>query len=407
MSVSMRAGVTVLALVLGLILGSVAFGADGNPVPIGVVIPLEGPGYQGGIDTKHAVEIAVDGLNAAGGVGGRKVQIVARDSKGDVQTAARLTQELVEKEHVAAVFGGGASSLVLAMSAVVKQAKVPYYSNMGNSETIVTTQGHDYVFLMAPSSGMEARAFAAYAKQRGWKRFAAIAPDYEWGHSVVKLFGDKLKADGVDAVIEPNWFKLGSTDFSPYITKLQSAKADAILVYAWGSDIVAFTKQAKLYGLAKKGTPMAGFWMFDALLPLGAESPEGAIGFERAPFTYLTGKFPAAKKFTDEFKKRTGSYPSGYALMAYDSVQAWAKAVAIAGDVEPVKVAKAMKGLTYSGTRGDVTIRAIDGQAAVPVYFGTVTFDKALGLPAYKDVVEIKASDVWMSEADVLASRKK
>ncbi len=405
MSVARRASVMALVLVLAVV--GVGYAADTKPVSIGVVIPLEGPGYQGGVDTKHAVEIAVDAVNAAGGVNGHKVQIVTRDSKGDVQAAARLTQELVEKEHVAAVFGGGASSLVLAMSAVAKQAKVPYFTNMGNSETVVTTQGHDYVVMMAPSSGMEARAFAAYAKHRGWKRFAALAPDYEWGHTMVKLFADKMKADGVDAVIEQNWFKLGSTDFSPYITKLQGAKADAFLIYAWGSDIVAFTKQAKLYGLLKGGTPMAGYWMFDALLPLGPDSPEGAIGFERAPFSYLDGKFPAAKKFTEEFKKRTGSYPSGYALMAYDSVQAWAKAVQKAGDVDPVKVAKAVKGLTYAGTRGDVTIRAIDGQAAVPVYFGTITFDKTLQMPTFKDVVEIKASDVWISEADVQASRRK
>jgi branched-chain amino acid transport system substrate-binding protein len=392
------------ALVLAVAFVGVSGAAD--PARIGVVLPLEGPGYQGGVDTKAALEIGRDWLNAAGGVKGQKVELVIRDSKGDVQAAARASQELVEKERVSALFGGGASSLVLAMSSVAKQVKVPYLPNMGNSEAVVTDKGHDYVFMIAPNGGMEARAFAAYAKQKGWKNFVALAPDYEWGHSMVTQFGDKLKADGVAATIEPNWFKLGSTDFAAYITKLQAAKADAILVYAWGSDIVAFSKQAKLYGLLKKGTPVAGYWMFDALLPLGSESPEGAIGFERAPFTYLAAKYPAAKKFTDEFKKRTGSYPSGYALMAYDALQAWAKAAETAGTVEPTAVAKALHGLTFTGTRGDITIRKVDGQANVPVYFGTVTFDKSLNMPTYKDVVEIKAQDVWLSESEVAAKRK-
>ncbi len=392
--------------VLAVALVQVGWAADAGKTQIGVVLPLEGPGYQGGVDTKAALGIGVDWLNAAGGVKGRKVELVIRDSKGDVQAAARASQELVEKERVVALFGGGASSLVLAMSSVAKQVKVPFLPNMGNSEAIVTDKGHDYVFLVAPNGGMEARAFAAYAKQRGWKKFVALAPDYEWGHSMVTQFGDKLKADGVHATIEANWFKLGSTDFSAYITKLQGAKADAFLIYAWGSDIVAFSKQAKLYGLLKKGTPIAGYWMFDALLPLGAESPEGAIGFERAPFTYLVTKYPAAKKFTDEFKMRTGSYPSGYALMAYDALHAWAKAAEMAGDVEPAAVAKALKGITFTGTRGDITIRKVDGQASVPVYFGTVTFDKTLNMPTYKDVVEIKAADVWLSESEVAAKRK-
>ena len=288
-----------------------AQGVKGAPIRIGAFVPMSGVGYQGGLDSKVALEIAIDKANQAGGILGRPVEMVIRDHKGEVPLANRTAQELIDREKVRVLIGGGGSASVLAGSAVAQKSKIPFLASMGNSEAIVTQKGHDYVDLMGPNSGMEARAFAGYASKQGWKKFIAIAPDYEWGQSQVNMFKEKMKELGVPAQVDAVWFKLGETEFSRYITQLQAAQVDAILVYAWGSDNVSFTKQAAQYGLFTKKTPVAGWWMLDALISLGKEAPVGVIGFERAPFSYLQDKFPLAKEFTAEFLKRTKSYPSG------------------------------------------------------------------------------------------------
>jgi len=382
-----------------------AQGAKGAPIRVGAFIPLSGPGYQGGLDTKVALEIAIEKANQAGGILGRPVEIVIRDHKGEVPVANRTAQELIEREKIKVLIGGGASASVLAGSAVAQKSGVPFIASMGNSEAIVTQKGHDYIDLMGPNSGMEARAFAGYASKQGWKKFMAIAPDYEWGQSQINMFKEKMIDLGISVQVDTVWFKLGETDFSRYITQLQAAQVDAILVYAWGGDNVSFTKQAAQYGLFAKKIPIAGWWMLDALIALGKEAPEGVIGFERAPFSYLQDKVPLAKEFTAEFYKRSKNYPSGYGLMAYDAFLAWTKAVEKAGTDDPQKIAKALRGTPFPSTRGTISIREVDGQAEVPVYFGEVYQDKKLGIPTYRKVVEVKASEVWLPPNKVLELR--
>lgn len=397
---------SILLLVIGLMMATLSFPAAKEPIRLGMWIPLAGPGYLGGQDTKAALEIAVDQVNATGGLLGRPIEIITRDHKGDVPTANRTAQELMVKEKVKVLIGGGSSAVVLAGSSVAKVNQVPILASMGNSETVVVQQGHDYAFLLGPNSGMEARAFAGYAHGKGWKKFMALAPDYEWGHAQINMFKDQMKTLGGAVQVDPIWFKLGETEFSRYITQLNAAQVDAILIYAWGGDMVSFTKQAAQYGLFKGKTPVAGWWMLDALISLGKEAPEGVIGFERAPFSHLMQKFPLAKEFTEKFRKKTNGYPSGYGLMAYDAFVAWSAAVQKVNSDDPKKVSKALHGLSFTSTRGTISFRAIDGQAAVPVYFGQVYFDQTLGIPTYRDVVEVKAEDVWLSPEKVKELRK-
>jgi branched-chain amino acid transport system substrate-binding protein len=397
-----------LSLSTGVITLTHAQSPKGAPIRIGSWVALAGPGYQGGQDSKAALEIAVEKMNASGGLLGRPIEIVLRDHKGDVPTANRTAQELMIKEKVKVIMGGGSSAVDLAGSSVAEKYHIPLLLSNGNSETIVTQKGHDYVFLLGPNSGMESRGFAGYANKRGWKKFIALAPDYEWGQAQVNMFREKLKDLGVAVQVDPVWFKLGETEFSRYITQLQAAQVDAILIYAWGADMVSFTKQASQYGLFAKKTPIAGWWMLDALISLGKEAPEGVIGFERAPFSYLMDKYPLAKEFTNQFRKKTNAYPSGYGLMNYDCFLAWVKAVEKAGTDDPEKVAKALHGISFASTRGAISIREVDGQAAVPVYFGEVFFDQNLGIPTYRNanVVEVKPEDVWLAPTKVLELRQ-
>jgi branched-chain amino acid transport system substrate-binding protein len=373
----------------------------GTPIKIGLCASLSGMGYKGGQDTKSALEMAVEEINTSGGVLGRPVEMVFRDNKTDASISNRTSKELLVREKVRMLVGVGTSADILAASLNCKENHIPLLPNSGNSEATYVQKGHDYIFNFSPTSGMEGRAIATYANAQGWKKFISLAPDYEWGQSQVNFFKSKMAELGVPIKIDSLWFKLGETDFSRYITQLNAAEADCILIYAFGADIMALSKQGKQYGLFSRKIPIMGWWMMDALESLGKEAPMGVIGFERAPAPYLMEKFPMAKKFTNDFRKKIGTFPCGYALITYDLMQAWVKAVVKAKTDDPEQVSKALKGLTFDCTRGTVTLRPIDGQANVPVYFGKVFYDDNLRVPSYKDTHEIKAQDVWLTEQKV------
>ena len=322
----------------------------GSPIKVGLCGSLSGPGYKGGQDMKSALEIAAEEINGSGGLLGRPVEMIFRDNKTDASISNRTSKELLVREKVRMLVAGGSSADVLAASLNAKEQRIPLLPNSGNSEATYVQKGHDYLFNFSPTSGMEGRAIATYAHSQGWKRFITIAPDYEWGQSQVNFFKAKMIDLGASIKVDSLWFKLGETDFSRYITQLNAAEVDCILVYAFGADIMALSKQGKQYGLFARKIPIMGWWMMDALESLGKEAPMGVIGFERAPAPYLMERFPMAKKYTNDFRKKTGIFPSGYALITYDLMQAWVKAVKNVKTDDPEQVTKALRGLTFDCT---------------------------------------------------------
>lgn len=359
----------------------------------------------------EGAKIAVAELNAAGGLLGRKVEMIVRDDAAKPDVGAREIRDVILREEVAAVFGPVSSGVLLAMSEVAKENKTILISHTANTERAFVERGHRYIFSVVPNTFIEGSAMGQYMAKKPYKKYMIIGPDYEFGHIQAEAFERRLKENkkGVE-IVGRVWPKLGETDFTSYITAIIAAKPDAVYGNLFGSDLIAFTKQAKGYDFFKK-FPFAALYDVDTLQGLGRDAVEGVIGYERGPF-HVIRKLAPSQRFEDfisKYRAATNKYPSTWAINAYDGVMAWAKAVRKANSIDTEKVVGALEGLELDSLRGPGRyIRKVDHQANVGSYIGVVAWDK--GFPdfaIYKDPMYIPGDQVWRSEAEVQEVRAK
>ncbi|MCB1761988.1 MAG: ABC transporter substrate-binding protein [Gammaproteobacteria bacterium] len=352
-----------------------------------------------------AAEMAVEELNARGGVLGRSVELLSRDGAIDPEAHYRHVTELVRDQGVVAIFGGGPSHTVLAASQASREREVPYLVSIGNPQSVVVEQGHPFVFLFSPNHRMESLGFSIFTTLMPWRRYAWIGPDYIWGREVMGFFREYFEAIG--APIEWSaeiWYPLGNTDYRDGIQRIIASSPDALIVATWGEDLRHFILEAEKSDLFGK---MAVFGWF-SIIPGSDERllPEGIWKISRAPFNYLADKYPQTRDFVDRFTHRTGTFPLGFTIVCYDSIRAWSEAVAQAGSVNPTTVATALRGMTFVGLRGESHIRAIDGQLNSPVYFGRLTYPSAYPLGVLESIIEIPAEKLWLGEEEVATRRR-
>ncbi len=381
------------------------------PVKVAMVNTTTGGAALYGLAGIEGAKIAVAELNAAGGVLGRKVDLIVRDDAAKPDVGAREIRDVILRDEVAAVFGPVSSGVLLAMSEVAKENKTILIAHTSNTERAFVERGHRYIFSVVPNTFIEGSAMGLYMAKKPYKKYMIIGPDYEFGHIQSEAFERRLKENKKDVeIIGRVWPKLGETDYTSYITAIIAAKPDAVYGNLFGSDLIAFTKQAKGYDFFKK-FPFASLYDVDTLQGLGKDAVEGVIGYERGPF-HVIRKLAPSQRFEDFIKKyraATNKYPSTWAINAYDAVMAWAKAVKKANTVETEKVVDALEGLELDSLRGPKRyIRAVDHQANVGSYIGVVAWDKSFpDFAVWKDATYIPGDQVWRPEAEVKEVRAK
>ena len=265
--------------------------------------------------------------------------------------------------------------------------------------------------LLEQSLQLIPRNSGQYMAQKPYKKYMIIGPDYEFGHIQAEAFERRLKENKKDVeIIGRLWPKGGETDFTSYITAIIAAKPDAVYGNLFGSDLIAFTKQAKGYDFFKK-FPFAALYDVDTLQGLGKDAVEGVVGYERGPFHVIRKLAPSQRieDFITKYRAATSKYPSTWAINAYDAVMAWAKAVKKANTVDTEKVVDALEGLELDSLRGPGRyIRKVDHQANVGSYIGVVAWDKSFpDFAIWKDATYIPGDKVWRSDAEVQEVRAK
>lgn len=400
----------ILAVVLGVVLLAQPALAQ-KPIKVAMVNTTTGGAALYGLAGIEGAKIGVAQLNAAGGVLGRKVEMITRDDAAKPDVGAREIRDVILREEVAAVFGPVSSGVLLAMSEVARENKTILIAHTSNTERAFVERGHRYIFSVVPNTFIEGSAMGQYMAQKPYKRYMIIGPDYEFGHIQAEAFERRLKESKKDVeIVGKLWPKLGETDFTSYITAIIAAKPDAVYGNLFGSDLIAFTKQAKGYDFFKK-FPFAALYDVDTLQGLGKDAVEGVIGYERGPF-HVIRKLAPSQRFEDfitKYRAATNKYPSTWAINAYDAVMAWAKAVKKANTIDTEKVVDALEGLELDSLRGPGRyIRKVDHQANVGSYIGVVTWDKSFpDFAIWKDATYIPGDKVWRSEAEVLEIRAK
>jgi branched-chain amino acid transport system substrate-binding protein len=398
--------VGVLSLTLAVLLSSIATArADEPPIKIGLTTDLTGVAAVYARGQVNGVQLAADEINAAGGIKGRKLEIIVRDSQLKPELGASLTRDLINREHVDYLIGPDSSAVGVAVSNVARQYKKVVMMTIPNTPRLTGELFHPYFFTIVETGTMLARAMAD-GPGKQYNRIAFIGGDYEASHQAVKYFTDFLaKSNPKAELIQTQWPKLGETDFTPYITQIIAAKPDLVFSYLWGSDLIAFIKQAKPYGLFDK-TKVATLLFLDDLRVLGPDMPDGIIGQMYAPpFATNTDRM---HDFIKRYEAKYQEYPSDYPVLGYDGMSVLAAGIAAASSFSSDDVVKALEGIKIEGLEGPIQFRAVDHQSTGFSFLGTTGTEPGSTLP-FKTMVDIKripAQDVWPTPEEILAERR-
>ena len=370
-----------------------------GPIKVALITDSAGATSLFGVSNINAVEMAVAELNADGGVLGRDVELSVKDSNSDPELGVKLTREAVLEDEVSAIFGPVSSAVAVAMTDVAEQYETPIFFHTSNTQTLTAENFHEYAFQVGPNTTMEGRANAIALADSPHKRWAVIAPDYEFGHLQSEAFIQKIQELNPEVeIVKKSYPPLGEKDFTSYITSTLAEKPDAVYGALFAGDLITFTKQAQNLGFFDE-VFFTSLYETDALTALGDDAPEGVRGYSRAPFFAIDSS--GIDQFIEDYQAEHDSPPSDWAIMAYDAVKLWAAGVEEAGSTEPDDLVSALEGYEFESLRGPVTIRPEDHQASVPVYSGTVTFTDEYEFATWTDIQQTPGEEVWLSVEEV------
>jgi branched-chain amino acid transport system substrate-binding protein len=378
----MRLGHNLAVLCTAVLLPLGAHAADA--IKIGWPMPLSGPASVYGVPVTKGAEIAVDEINAKGGVLGRKFELLARDSKANADEAVRLARELVLKNNVDFLSGTLTSAEAPAVSTIAKENKIVFVAPVAKTVKLTDAEHlHPYIFRLSSNTEIEGHT-AAIIVSKKWlqvKKMATIAPDYAYGRDAVGAFVAHLKKLRPDIeIVDQQWPKLGEADFTAFITAQMGKKPDAIFCDVFGGDFVTLAKQAGPLGYFKavdnRLIDGAEVGTIDAAKALGADYPVGIISDSYDPVVWQGNEPPEHKDYVQKMKAAMKSEDgSGWAIMGYMAIQAIAEGIKKAGGADSDKVAKAMLGLTFDTPVGKRTINANSHESEAGEFWGEMVND--------------------------------
>lgn len=395
------------AAVFGMI-GITAYAQTPQPIKIAAPVDLSGAAADVGNDALAGAQFAIEQINKKGGVLGRPLVLEYRDSASNPQKGISQATALVQ-EGAAMLLSPQSSASALAVSkAVAAKTKVPTCVGVSIVDDLTMKDFNPYIYSVTPTSYMEGRAQAARFAKLPYKRYALLSADYAGGRAGVNRFKAFLKElnPQVEFVVE-EYPKFGATDYTASINKILAAKPDYVFSILFGTDLLTFSRQAGALGFFQQiNNRFISLYDFNTLKAMGSSAPVGTDGWERAPANQFSKNGSAeAKAFVDAYKAKTGAYPSDWTIMTNDCVTTWAQAANMANSLEPTAVMQAIENGEFNSPRGKYRFAKYDHQADVPVYFGKVQQDKAVGQPVLAIEETIPGSVTRPTEATVQKTR--
>ncbi|GIX47236.1 MAG: twin-arginine translocation pathway signal protein [Candidatus Tectimicrobiota bacterium] len=375
-----------------------------QPIRIGEINSYSGVGAAFTKPYRDAVELAQEEINAAGGVLGRPLEILFRDDKLRPDEAVKHAQELVFQQRVHFLMGTFSSAVGLAVSEFARRHRVLFLAAEPLTEALTWQKGHRYVFRVRPNTWVQGRILAERAARLPYTTYAVIGPDYEYGHKAWEGFWQRLQAlkPGV-RLVSASWPKLGAGEFSAHITKIVQAQPEAVYTSLFGSDWIAFVKQATPFGLFAKhffigillGEP-------EYIDPLGPDAPEGMLV---TGYPWYAIDTPAHRAFVEAYQRKTGTHPFLGSLVGYITLHSLARAIAAAGTLDTERVIDAFEGLTVPTPIGPVTYRDFDHQSTMGAWVGTSRYDPTRGVAIMVDWTYVPGEQVLPSREEVARLR--
>jgi len=355
---------------------SAALAAD--PIRIGEINSYTGlPAFT--IPYRQGWELAVAEVNAAGGLlGGRMLEVVSRDDGGKPEDAVRTANELIANEKVALLTGTYFSHIGLAVADVAARNKVMFLAAEPLTDAIIWSRGNPYTFRLRPGTAMQAGMLVDDAAKLPARRWATVAPNYEYGQAAVAAFKEKLRARRPDVeFVTEQWPAQGKIDAGATVQALAAARPDAIFNVTFGPDLAKFVREGTVRGLFDD-RPVVSLLTGEPeyLVPLKDEAPEGWIvtGY---PWEQVTT--PEHDAFLAAYRARYDDFPRLGSVVGYTAVKTIAAAIARAGSTDTPALLAAMKGLEVESPFGPITFRAGDHQATMGAFVGTTVVKDGQG----------------------------
>jgi len=335
-----------LSSVLSVLLGFGAAAHAQNTIRIGLSGAFTGPAALASEWEKWGVELAADEFNAAGGLLGKKVEIVAVDNRCNPTEGANTARKLIQ-EKVSVIVGGHCSSATLAMMPIIAEAKIPMITGVSSSPKIAELSGaggNPWMFRISPDDQMMAQALTEYLGQKKlFKNLAIIAEDSDFGRGGVQAFTPLAQKAGI-TIVSTDFAPQSTPDFTPLLTRVAQRRPDGIAIFMLSADQLSLTRTAMQMGLKIPYTGRAELAgkMLEIIAAGGMEDSVSA-------WTYSPDIDNAAnKKFANTIFTKYKTQATLQSWAGYDGMQAIGQAIRDAKSDDPVKIRDALAKVKFS-----------------------------------------------------------
>lgn len=314
-------------------------------------------------------QLALEEVNAGGGLLGRPVEVIARDDAGRPDDAIRHAGELLSNERVDLLAGTFLSNVGLAVSDFALRSKALFVASEPLTDALVWEKGNRYTFRLRASTYMQSAMLVEEAAQLPARRWVTIAPNYEYGQSAVASFKALMKARRPDVqFVAEQWPGLGKLEAGSTVQAVLAARPEAVFNVTFGADLARLVREGNLRGLFPR-VPTASLLSGEPeyLDPLKDETPRGWIvtGY---PWDQIAT--PEHAKFFNAYYGKYDDSPRLGSVVGYSMMQAIFAAVRNAGGVDTEKLIAALRGLQFTTPFGAATFRALDQQSTMGAYVG-------------------------------------
>lgn len=316
-------------------------------IKIGLVQPLTGSVAYNGIADVNGSKLAVEERNKAGGVLGKKIELIIEDGQCKPANSINAAEKLIQKDKVVALSGAFCSSATAAIMPVAERYKMPLITGV-SSKADLTEKGNKYFYRAAETDALLSRAFAKIlANDLKLKSVAYVGVNDDWGRGGVEEFSRDLSALGVKTAAK-EYFDHGTTDFYTLLTKLRGSGADAIFVAAETQDGSILVKQIKELGLKMKVFGV-GSWATADFIKLAGPAAEGIYAAVPYVSTYHSPRNDAfVKQYSDRYKEQPGKYSNA----GYNALNILMDAIQRAGSTDAEKIRVALRQTDYDAPNG-------------------------------------------------------
>lgn len=339
-------------LIFGVMLAIAGSAFSQDTIKIGEFGSLTGDNASFGTSQNNGVQMALEEINAAGGVLGKKIDLTVEDNETKQGETTTIARKLISQDHVVAIIGEVASSKSLEAAPICQAAKIPQIATAATNPRV--TQVGDYIFRVCFTDDFQAVVIARFVLEKLKLNKIAFMTDVKQDYSVglTNIAKDYLAKHGA-AIVKEQSYSSGDKDFRAQLTDLKAAAPDVIIITGYYPEAALIAKQARQFGI--KATLVGGDgWDGSSLIPVGGKAIEGS---------YFSNHFsvedtsPLVQTFVQKYKQKYNATPDAFAALGYDAMKLLADAITRAGTPDPEKIRAAIQDTeNFPGVSGKITI---------------------------------------------------